>query len=354
MPVDFKPISLSMELPKKRERFTEQSMDLTGTDASIELDQGNLDLIVQTKYNEIKDKIKENLRTALYDQDIILGTRENDWYKHLANVLDKLLHHHAIPENMIKKFIVYHNLDTLTFDERMILVQHTYKSNPSELVAKNKEISIDASVTDTDYDELIDDFVKTYFDNKIIVGTGMHKKGIVLVRDFFIDDKTRWKIYFQDEHDRLSWKEIEEFEYADFRDIRRLIIDRSKINKFFGFINIFKNGITVFKTKTVSSNGNNKGVFCNVLGKTDILNRLNTLLESTIYTNEFIKNKHTTTVVKKGIRVEKETENGIYKDGLCVILEIILRYYNEIDYKNKIWFFDFEMAAINDVVGIKT
>jgi len=51
--------------------------------------------------------------------------------------------------------------------------------------------------------------------------------------------------------------------------------------------------------------------------------------------------------------VEKIRDNGIYKNGLCVILEILLRYYNDTEHKGKIWFFDNETTALNGIITFK-
>jgi hypothetical protein len=58
-------------------------------------------------------------------------------------------------------------------------------------------------------------------------------------------------------------------------------------------------------------------------------------------------------VIKNKLQVEKEKENGIYKNGLCVILEILLRHYNDIQHQGKMWFFDSEKTALNGIIGLK-
>jgi hypothetical protein len=182
-------------------------------------------------------------------------------------------------------------------------------------------------------------------------------KGIIIVKDFHEDLRQKWKIFVQDPENLVSWKEIDETDYSIYiiaENMRKFIIKQpNKHNPVIGFMHLFKNGDTVFKTKNLPGKWGNKGSACNVLGKKDILARLNSILEFPIYNNESIRQYYTTIITKKGLQVEKRLENGIYAKGLCVILEILLRYFQETSYKGKIWFYDLEEADINEIVELK-
>jgi hypothetical protein len=58
-------------------------------------------------------------------------------------------------------------------------------------------------------------------------------------------------------------------------------------------------------------------------------------------------------IEKNGAKISKITYNGIYKLGLCVILEILLRYFNETKRDGKIWFFDLEKTQIYEIINYK-
>jgi hypothetical protein len=176
--------------------------------------------------------------------------------------------------------------------------------------------------------------------------------GIVLIKD---TEPATWKILVQNPENRLIWREIDDFEYTNFtNEIKRFVVTKSKINSSIGFMSVFKTGEITFKTKLLAGKWNNKGANCNILGKKDIVDRINSILEEPVYSNEFIKKYKTNVFIKNGVKVEKRRENGIYKLGLCVILEILLRHYNNIGHKGKIWFFDNEMAELNGIISYKT
>ena len=339
VPLEYKPTSIELELPKKIEKeelvkdYGEAFVETENSDISV------LEANIIEKYNEIIELMKVNMRYALVEQNVIIESGEVDWYKHVNNVFDKLHKYHGIPEELITKYIVYHNLDTLSFQEKMVLVRNIYKVKKAEKVIESELDSIN-----------IEKLIKDYFDEKLV--SYRDYTGIVLVKH---DEQTTWKILIQEPENALVWREIDDFEYTNFTtDIQKFIVKKTKINNIIGFMSVFKTGETVFKTKMLSGKWNNKGVYCNSLGKKDIIDRINMLLDEPVYSNEFIKNKSYEIIIKRGIEMEKPIENGIYKPGLCVILEILLRYYNEIEYKGKIWFFDNEKSILNGIINYKT
>jgi hypothetical protein len=257
----------------------------------------------------------------------------------MNNVFDKLHEYHGIPIETLTKYILYHNLDVLSYQEKMIIVRHIYKVNPSE--------KIDV-VSDDEFS--VEKLMRDYFDKKIV--TYRDQVGIILVKD---TDPVTWKILTQNPENRLIWREIDDFEYTNFTNgIQKFIVNKSKINSSIGFMSVFKGGEVTFKTKLLSGKWNNTGANCSVLGKKDVINRINSILDEPVYSNEFIKKYSTRQILKNGMKVEKKKENGIYKLGLCVILEILLRYYNDIGHNGKIWFFDNEIAELNGIITFKT
>jgi len=119
-------------------------------------------------------------------------------------------------------------------------------------------------------------------------------------------------------------------------------------------VNKFKNGDVVFKTKDLREKRNNVGAYCGNAGKIDIMKRINTILGGEpVYNDVFIEQKMECFIEKNGAKIPKTSYNGIYKLGLCVILEVLLRYFNETNRDGKIWFFDLEETVINNIVGYK-
>ena len=97
----------------------------------------------------------------------------------------------------------------------------------------------------------------------------------------------------------------------------------------------------VFKLKELTNRRNNKGSKCSSLGKVDIIKRLNRVLEE----NPYASSRPYTTA-------DAET---ILRPGLCVIAEMIMRYFNEHpgSKRNRIWFVDVEKALANKIIDLK-
>jgi hypothetical protein len=347
VPVDFKPEKLELELPKKQRepvyQLEEEKLSEEQVQRQLELGQlGKLPkqnvLGLDDKYSEIMQTVKTNLENALLRDDNIIESGETDWYKHMGNVFQTVVRNHGISEEVLTKYIIYHNLDTLLFEERMVLVKVLYSRSIEVLLNQ------------------LEQTMKQYFDKKMVRGSD-GSKGIIIVKDFHEDIKQKWKIFTQDPENLVSWREIDETDYSIYitaENMRKFIIKQpNKHNPVIGFMSLFKNGDTVFKTKNLPGKWGNKGSACNVLGKKDILARLNSILELPIYNNESIRQYYTTALTKKGIQVEKRLENGIYAKGLCVVLEILLRYFQETQHKGKIWFYDLEEGDINEIAELK-
>ena len=343
VPVEYKPYSLELELPK---RVNKEALEKEFGEGLVNPETAEVDIIdfesnLIEKYNEIIEKMRLNMENAILGKgpQVIIESNENDWYKHMCNVYNKLNEYHGISHEALAKYIIYHNLDTLTFQEKLILVRNLYKINSAE------------KMDEDDVDPMnVEKLIKDYFNEKLL--NYRNRKGIILVKDV---EKSIWKIFLQDVDNKLIWKEIEDFEYANFgASIQKFIVNKSKINDLVGFMSSFKTGDIVFKSKDLTGKWNNKGVFCNIVIKKDTMKRINDILDEPVYTDSFIRQKIQGTPQRKsGVIVEKERENGIYRNGLCVILEIILRHFNDIQHKGKIWFFDSEKTALNGIIGYK-
>ena len=167
--------------------------------------------------------------------------------------------------------------------------------------------------------------IKKYFDDKI--GEARNTRFIVLT------DKTILKIYIWKENQWIESRQVDREKVNDAVQAKYLMA-RENIHKFVGFIHLFKNNEMHFKTKDISQQRNNKGALCSNAGKSDIVKRLNSVLEENDYQDEKIE--------------------GILKIGLCVIMEMTLRYFTETNFKgrHKVYFMDGETALINKITEI--
>jgi hypothetical protein len=163
-----------------------------------------------------------------------------------------------------------------------------------------------------------------------------------------INSEEKYKIFILSREPSYNWIQIDDFEYKQFiNSLRKFVKIPQKYNDIVGFMNQFRTGDVVFKIKDLRET-KNKGGYCQQLAKPIVLQRINSIIENPVYSNEFIEQK--IQIVRQnpnGPDVTKTMVNGIYKIGLCVILEILLRYFSETQYKDKIWFLTPEEAIIN-------
>jgi hypothetical protein len=165
---------------------------------------------------------------------------------------------------------------------------------------------------------------------------------------FMLDDneKSTFKIFVQDAVDLGVWNELPSTDYALFKpELSKYIVNVRNYNDIIGFMSSFKNNKIVFKTKKLTDKRNNKGAYCENAGKSDIITRLNEITGSPIYSETKINQD----IVVDGIKLS----NIIFKNGLCVMMEILLRYYDEKKHLSQRWFFNPEEAILNRIAESK-
>lgn len=289
VPIDYKREYLSMELPS--EKVTDETKPIKKT----------------RTYNDILLEIRQSLEYVNTKVDI--ENKDSNWYKHAGQVIDIIKEIHSISQVIIEKYVIYHILDTLTIDDKLILVKKLY-SPASEKVLEIEKI------------------LKTYFDEKRI--DIQEKRGILL------SNNDSWGIY-KEQGDSTDWIITELSERDEFirGGLIKFVVRDSKYNQYVGFMHPFgktENDI-VFKIKNMLEKRNNKGAKCENAIKSDVINRLNVLIDGTGSSKTYTQ----------------DNTASILKPGLCVIMEIIMRYYNDVGRDGKTWFLDTEKALINDI-----
>ena len=321
VPIDTKPNVLEMEIDTTKRVSNDKMVEKTNETDDL-----------SNKYEKIIDELKRQFNVVESEKENALNKikiieDENDWYVHCGRIYAILINEniHNVPTDSVNKYIIYHYLDTLSSDQRLVLVNYLYKTPDIETMKP------------------LDDNEKTikgYFDDKIIERNGI--KGIVLE----VEKKT---LLFIQDSETKEWNKSKPSENILFQSIvqKKYEIDRENINNFVGFMHNFKKEGVVFKTKDMTIKRNNKGLKCSGSTKNDTIKRLNRVLES-------------------GPLFKEGDERNIYNDitsieikkiGFCVMLEIIMRYYNDIEMdKNslvrKTWFFDLEKSIYNNLVNL--
>ena len=129
-------------------------------------------------------------------------------------------------------------------------------------------------------------------------------------------------------------------------------IESSKIQPFVVFMHLFKKNEMTFKMKEIVKSGAtsgkgktvNKGFKCSVMGKNEIVKFMNNKV--------LAKSPYPVLQDKGGIikyDVNKNAKN-IMRMGLCVMMELIMRYFNDSPISGNLkWFFDVEETLANDL-----
>ena len=248
--------------------------------------------------SNVLDSMKENYNKALQPEDISRG--ETDWYRFCAHVI-KDLNSQGIELDELIKFLIAHQVDTLMYNDKLSLLNYLYFKDELD-----------------DYEQL----VKNYLDKRII------KKGSVI--GLFLQKQGKYKLMIKKES---NWLPAEQSDYNDLANEIKNLVENilPNLNEVFGFINNFKGGELVFKTKDLSIK-RSKGARCDQAGKkgnNGVLKTLNKILGQDRYTDKNTK--------------------GIYALQLCVLEEFILRLRNKLKHDNKIWFLGPEQASLLNI-----
>ena len=321
IPVDYKRSSVKIEVPAKRQT------KITMVDNELE----NVE-----SFNNVINGVVENIETCINAKDKLLAHGSRNWYKHAGNVMSMIMKNHNITKDEYIEYLVYHNLDTMILKDRLVLMQHIYNELP----------------TNADEPSEMTKYIKQYFDEKTVTSTD-DKNGILLYTTF--GDTTSYVIYEQDKLNKSVWKQVEEMDVDDYKTsiIKRFIRPKTTYNQTVGFMYLSKNDNVDFKMKDLSEKKNSVGIFCETKGKPDIIKRLNSILSKNVYNDKNISQTIEVEEVKNNKKIVTKKSNGVYRTGLCALMEILLRHMEKTNDSGKKWFFSKEEAIINNLIGIK-
>jgi hypothetical protein len=338
VPVDFKPSEMYMELP------VEKINDGIKTPLKVIEKQSSPTLVVR-KIQKPVELLLKNLDYSLtvvqdektnFSKNILMDTAESDWYKHLGYIYNELHDNINISPDLIDKYTIYHWLDTQDIEDKLTILFHLYE------IENSKMIDVLAKDIDIVHNDKIAKYVTSYFDEKIMIKDDINgfKRGIALASAKHID------LYVQVQETR-NWKKASLTVSRSFTDQLRskYYTPKEKIQDFIGFMHLFKKNTIEFKLKDIASkSSNNKGFKCNVMGKNEIIKFLNNkVLAKNPYPIREDKGGHITYDVNNNAK-------NIMRKGICVMLEMIMRYFNESPHtENKMWFFDVEQTLANDL-----
>jgi hypothetical protein len=308
-PIDYKNTFIDFEMKPLFKQRQEKEEDQY---------QGKKDSLNQEKTSKIMESLKNNYQVT---QDYINSNEkvprgDDDWYKHCGVVIKKMSKEYIDSKKYLLEFLVEHMMETLLFEEKIEVMNYLYSM---EQIERNS----------------LEWFAKDYFEKKSIVtdnGT------------FYILYHLNKKIVFtlEKKGENINiWKETEPEDVRELENSteykKRMDISIADLNLIIGFIGYEKNNrYLIFKTKDMSSK-RNTGARCDEAGKQKTLESLNTIIGEEKYTKEN---------TKQG----KDKDGKIIQDAtsqteLCVLQELLLRYFNKIKRNQKIWFLIPEIAA---------
>ena len=343
IPIDKKNYALNMELPLKKVDNKKKTTVTTIVEENNEKESSNTNTNTNTMFMKILNDMKNNMKQIAderaaktrMEQEIgeiskinkrklsiirkkyktnSSGT-DSDWYKNAGLIYDLMKEKYFISEELLDKFCVYHFLDCLEFKEQLELINHLYKEDIDTEVSSYYNI------------------IKAYYDEHSL--SNNDKKAIILPSD----KKESYELLIFDK-DQQMWNPGKPTDYLLFKTqiMEKFSIPKNKLNNIIGFVYQTKRE-RVFKVKIFGKDKNNTGVVCNSLGKVDILHRLEPTLK---------QNPHN---IENWPEYDPEELDEILRPGLCVLLECIMRFYNEANNPNY-WYLDAIRALTNNIAKI--
>ena len=287
-------------------------------------------------FHAIANTIIANIDDALDMRNTLLPQGSHNWHKHAGNVMNVLMKNHKINENEFKEFLVYHSIDTMNLKDKLVLIQSLYGSK--------------TSIDEDTHDVL--GYMRSYFDERMITSDN-NDIGILLFHTY--GDTSSYVIYQQDKLNKMLWNNVDEDDLEDYKSsiIDKFIKPKNTYNQTIGFMYLSKNDNVDFKMKDLSEKKNIVGIFCETKGKSDIIKRINSILPSKVYTDDNIIQTIQIEEIKNNQTIKKTKQNGIFKTGLCAMMEILLRHMDKHKKDGKKWFFSKEEAIVNNLIGIK-
>jgi len=307
MPVDFKHDKIKVKIAEtvvNQNLQTEMSAEYSPTDAIM--GEKSADTIIGeiAEYMEIvDDPIAHNLEPG-----------EKNWAKNLNSgrlIQYHLMETHGLSRDQISKYAFEHILDTLHYREKRTLIEAIHKGTAPE-------------------------HIKPYFEQRMLKDTSGKTFGYLLSRVTKDVVKNVFLLY-----ENGVWIEEEPGDMVSYKELlrQRFGKDVSKFNVLLGFMGYFKGrGTTwsiVFKTKMMNIGKNNKGAYLLNEGKAEILKKYNMLMDEV-----------------GGIKASADHFADLSKIGLGLVVEILMRHYNEMEALGRIWTLSIEAALFNGVENI--
>lgn len=281
---------------------------------------------VDIAYDDIIKDIENKIKKCLESKKDKIPPN-SDWYTELesADVKNFLREKHNIDDELMKKYLIFHFLDTQDTHTKLVLLKGIY----------NKELN-----TLTDQEK----YIGEYFDKKML-----RIDAVKFSFAFYNIEKNINDFYvYRDNEFQLLNTPVDINEYTQLE--LKKTINKKSMHNVVGFMSPFKNEGNVFKVKDIYSQYNNKGSYCKNLSKEDTIKKLNCLFNSS--TCQFKGTNQDDEKDKPDFNSsysKEEIKSKLRKTGLAIIAEFLFRYYDEKKERGLRYFFDAEESHISQI-----
>ena len=256
-----------------------------------------------------------------------IDTEEITWYH--TFYIAYFIFLQKIPEATlyITDFLIAHIIEQLQYTEKRYLIDFIYSNKITDITA----------TTTANFTNFIS-YVKLYFE-RIIYITKQGTKSLLLVNTELIpsQDSFIFLIWINNSHKWIEATPIEREEIEeDTQIIKELTLKRNDMTDYIGFM-VYVKKIDTFVFKVIQPlKSRNNGFRCDEAGKKKIMDILNELLNN----NEAFTKNNTKQIKENNVVIQEQM--GVPE--LCIIQELIFRYYHQIRQNGKKWFLLPEIA----------
>lgn len=293
----FQPIEITDEKASIYERSV--PIDIKLPNVRIDIDNVKSDIAQSIDIDKVIKEMKSKLE-VVSSKDVVKNG-ESNWFKNCSAVATHLKSHYDIDIKLLSDFVIHHMIDELDFNIKKELLEYIYKL------------------------ENLDSFVETvkqYFDNFLIKSADKKMTAIVLAKDntestIFVNNNNEWK-------------------QAEYTDLTKLKSAEKKekypVNHVFGFISWIDDSFS-FKIRDVNEKRNTKGARMSQASANTVVRIINRIIGDTSYSMESVTDNEKGKSMIKFVK-----DNTLYsKNKMVVILELILRHYENIHKDKKSW-----------------
>ena len=317
VPIDYKHEMINFEIKEKIIKPTVEK--LKSQDLAEDLEEE----IENIEGKKTIDEFNANFAITNKYQKHKLGRVEradDNWYKHCGVVIKKMSQVYKVSNEILIGFVVAHMIETLLYEEKLNFMNYLYS-----LV--------------TIIENSVEEYAKKYFE-KISINTpnfqaiilyNLNKRVIVI-----LNERNKWVEAGPEDQREIAMSEEAKQE---------LIFDKSKYNKIVGFIGYEKNNkYLIFKTKDIDST-RDTGARCDESGKEKTVKKLEMFLDKSTFDKLIFRTKLDkdawTKLDKDPTKLDQDIFIVVDKDGnpvkemighseMCVLLEFVLRYLNDV------------------------